>query len=165
MADLSPKPRRGLAIPRIAYQLGAAWALVASLFAAERWVTALDLFIRNDLLVRWFGKLTAYEHALSVYQDMVGIPAMTFLVTLFFSQGIFASCRILPRPVYAVAAFYIVAGTAVLFVCRDDQALSPGSIGSGAKSCGSTCGAGTASGEGVQAGTPRASRQQRKPTK
>ena len=50
------------------------------------------------------------------------------LWSLFFSQGIFASCRILPRPVYAVAGFYIVAGTVVLFTCRDDQALLPASM-------------------------------------
>ncbi len=42
-----------------------------------------------------------------------------------------------------------------------------GTIGAGAKSCASTEGAGTASGEGAQRGAPgtSASRQQRKPTK
>jgi len=50
------------------------------------------------------------------------------LWSLFFGQGIFASCRILPRPVYAVAAFYLLAGTVVLFVCRDDHALSPAAM-------------------------------------
>jgi hypothetical protein len=50
------------------------------------------------------------------------------LWSLFFGQGIFASCRILPRPVYAVAAFYLVAGAIVLLVCRDEHALSPAAM-------------------------------------
>src|ERR1700737_2632920 len=40
---------------------------------------------------------------------------------------------------------------------------SRGTIGSGAKSCGSTGGGRTASGDGVHGGAPSASRQQRKP--
>ncbi len=44
---------------------------------------------------------------------------------LFFAQGIFASCRVLPRPVYAVAAFYLLAGAANFFLFRDGDALSP----------------------------------------
>lgn len=44
---------------------------------------------------------------------------------LFFSQGIFASCRLLPRPVFAVSMFYLTTGIVTLVLCRDDNALSP----------------------------------------
>ena len=44
---------------------------------------------------------------------------------VFFSQGVFASCRLLPRPAFAVGVFYLVAGVATLVVARGDQALAP----------------------------------------
>ncbi len=44
---------------------------------------------------------------------------------LFFSQGIFASCRLLPRPVFAIGVLYLVAGIGSLALFRDDNALSP----------------------------------------
>jgi hypothetical protein len=44
---------------------------------------------------------------------------------VFFSQGVFASCRLLPRPAFAVAAFYLAAGVCTLLVARGDQALAP----------------------------------------
>jgi hypothetical protein len=44
---------------------------------------------------------------------------------LFFAQGVFASCRILPRTVYLVAGFYLAAGTANLLFFRDGDALAP----------------------------------------
>ena len=47
---------------------------------------------------------------------------------LFFSQGIFASCRILPRPVFVAGLFYTVAGSASLLVFRESEALSPCSM-------------------------------------
>jgi hypothetical protein len=44
---------------------------------------------------------------------------------LFFSQGVFASCRLLPRAVFAVSMFYLASGIVSLIVFRDDNALSP----------------------------------------
>lgn len=44
---------------------------------------------------------------------------------LFFSQGVFAACRVLPRLCYAIAAFYFASGLVVLVVARGPQALSP----------------------------------------
>lgn len=44
---------------------------------------------------------------------------------VFFSQGVFASCRLLPRPAFAVGVFYLAAGTATLVLGRGDQALAP----------------------------------------
>jgi hypothetical protein len=42
-----------------------------------------------------------------------------------YSLGIFASCRLLPRETFWVAAFYLVSGLIVLGLARGDAALSP----------------------------------------
>ena len=42
-----------------------------------------------------------------------------------YSLGIFASCRLLPRPTFWVAAFYLVSGLVVLATARGDASLSP----------------------------------------
>src|SRR5439155_13336925 len=44
---------------------------------------------------------------------------------VFFSQGVFAACRLLPRPAFAVGAFYLVAGIVTLGLSRGSDALSP----------------------------------------
>lgn len=44
---------------------------------------------------------------------------------IIFSLGIFASCRLLPRPTFWVAAFYLVTGLTTLALARGDAALSP----------------------------------------
>jgi hypothetical protein len=44
---------------------------------------------------------------------------------VFFSQGVFASCRLLPRPAFVVAVYYLVAGVVILLIARGDQALAP----------------------------------------
>ncbi|HEX3151104.1 MAG TPA: hypothetical protein VHR66_23695, partial [Gemmataceae bacterium] len=44
---------------------------------------------------------------------------------VFFSQGVFASCRLLPRPAFGVAIFYFVAGVTTLVLVRGADALSP----------------------------------------
>lgn len=47
------------------------------------------------------------------------------LWSVIFSLGVFASCRLLPRPVFWVGAYYLAAGVAVLVLARGDAALSP----------------------------------------
>jgi hypothetical protein len=42
-----------------------------------------------------------------------------------YGLGIFASCRLLPRPTFWVAAFYLVSGLVVLATARGDASLSP----------------------------------------
>ena len=44
---------------------------------------------------------------------------------LFFAQGIFASCRILPRTVYLSGGFYFFVGALNFFIWRDSNNLSP----------------------------------------
>lgn len=47
----------------------------------------------------------------------------------FFSLGIFASWRLLPRPTFLVAAYYLLAGVVCLTIARGDDALSPWAMG------------------------------------
>jgi hypothetical protein len=46
-----------------------------------------------------------------------------------YSLGIFASCRLLPRPTFWVAVFYLGSGLAVLSVGNGESSLSPWTMG------------------------------------
>jgi hypothetical protein len=48
---------------------------------------------------------------------------------VFFSLGIFASCRLLPRPIFGVGVFYLASGVTCLAVARGDAACSPWAMG------------------------------------
>ncbi len=48
---------------------------------------------------------------------------------LFFAQGVFASCRVLPRSAYAIAGFYMLAGSLHFAFFRDGDALAPLAMG------------------------------------
>ncbi len=48
---------------------------------------------------------------------------------IFFGLGIFASCRLLPRPTFWVAVFYLGTGLTVLALAGGDNALSPWAMG------------------------------------
>jgi hypothetical protein len=48
---------------------------------------------------------------------------------IFYGLGIFASCRLLPRPTFWVAVFYLGTGLTVLALARDSAALSPWTMG------------------------------------
>jgi hypothetical protein len=51
------------------------------------------------------------------------------LWAVLFSLGIFASCRLLPRPVFIVATWYLAAGVIGLTYGQGDAALSPWMMG------------------------------------
>ena len=46
-----------------------------------------------------------------------------------FSMGGFASCRLLPRPMFWAAAFYLIAGCCCLVYARGNAAFSPWAMG------------------------------------
>jgi hypothetical protein len=48
---------------------------------------------------------------------------------ILFGLGIFASCRLLPRPTFWVGVFYLGTGLAVLGLARGEAALSPWTMG------------------------------------
>jgi hypothetical protein len=48
---------------------------------------------------------------------------------IFYSLGIFASCRLLPKATFWVAVFYLGTGLTVLSLSQGDSALSPWTMG------------------------------------
>jgi hypothetical protein len=44
---------------------------------------------------------------------------------IFYSLGIFASCRLLPRSIFGVAIFYLITGLSTLALAQGEWALSP----------------------------------------
>ncbi len=48
---------------------------------------------------------------------------------ILYSLGIFASCRLLPRPIFWVGVFYLGSGLAALALAHGETALSPWSMG------------------------------------
>lgn len=48
---------------------------------------------------------------------------------LIFSLGVFASCRLLPAPIFAVGVWYMACGLACLALGRSGDALSPWAMG------------------------------------
>ena len=51
------------------------------------------------------------------------------LWAVFFSLGVFASCRFLPRQMFAVGAWYLAAGLASLLIAASHHALLPWAMG------------------------------------
>ena len=48
---------------------------------------------------------------------------------VIFSLGVFASCRFLPRQMFAVGVWYLMAGLCALALCGADRAFSPWAMG------------------------------------
>jgi hypothetical protein len=65
---------------------------------------------------------------LTVVLYRVGFDVLWMLPGLwqiFFSLGFFASCRVLPRPMFAVGVWYLAAGLASLVFANAEQSFSP----------------------------------------
>lgn len=58
--------------------------------------------------------------------DLWMLPGLWEVV---FSLGVFASCRFLPRQMFAVGVWYLVAGLTCLIVASGDRTLSPWIVG------------------------------------
>lgn len=58
----------------------------------------------------------------------VHLPAQAWMLPglwqILFSQGVFASARMLPRAAFGIGAFYLLAGLATLTICQGDRAYS-----------------------------------------
>jgi hypothetical protein len=59
-------------------------------------------------------------------QDSWMLPGLWALI---FSLGVFASCRFLPRPMFAVGLWYLAAGLGCLVVQGESRTLSPWAMG------------------------------------
>lgn len=115
----------------------ALWSVVALISIAA---AALAMFLRDRVAgvsgtreVTWLA-VNQFAPCLLAAAAVTGVivrlaPEAGWLLPglwqVFFSQGVFASCRLLPRPAFAVAIFYFVAGVATLVLARGPDGLSP----------------------------------------
>lgn len=95
---------------------------MTSAWSGEVTRLALDQFV--PCLVA--GGLLTMVMAVSVPEGLALLPG---LWQILFALGIFASCRLLPRAIWYVAAFYLLAGLAMLIVARGPLALAPWAMG------------------------------------
>jgi hypothetical protein len=72
------------------------------------------------------GGLLTYALVTAAPESVWLLPG---LWQVMFSLGVFASCRLLPRSVFAVGVFYMAAGIMSLVWARGDAALSPWAMG------------------------------------
>lgn len=72
------------------------------------------------------GALVTMAISRSAPQSVWMLPG---LWQILYSLGIFASCRLLPRPVSGVAAFYLISGLTTLAIAQGEHALSPWAMG------------------------------------
>jgi hypothetical protein len=115
----------------------ALWSTVAILSIA---VAGLAMFVRDRVAgtsltrpVTWLAIgqfvpcLVAAAAVTAVFVRLAPDIAWVLpgLWQVFFSQGVFASCRLLPRPAFAVGVLYLVAGVITLVLARGPDALSP----------------------------------------
>lgn len=101
---------------------------IRCLRAASDWTRRLAWLAGEQFLpcVLAGGLLTAalVPHANEVLWMLPG------LWSILFSLGVFASCRLLPRPIFWVGAFYLLAGGLVLATANRHDTLSPWTMAS-----------------------------------
>ncbi|MEX0938666.1 MAG: hypothetical protein WDZ59_12465 [Pirellulales bacterium] len=98
-----------------ARQAGPGLSRQMTLLAVEQFIPSI---VAGGLLT-----LFIYRSATEISWMLPGLWAV------LFSLGIFASCRWLPRPVFAVGAYYFVCGFACLVWGHGSAALSPWQMG------------------------------------
>jgi hypothetical protein len=95
---------------------------VHSGFAREMIHSAVEQFLPAVVV----GLLLTIVLARFASQDSWMLPGLWELI---FSLGVFASCRFLPRQMFAVGVWYLVAGFACLVIGSDQRVLSPWAMG------------------------------------
>jgi hypothetical protein len=115
----------------------ALWSSVALLSIAA---AGLAMFLRDSMAGASATRPLTWLAIGQFAPCLVGAAAVTVVIVrfapesaallpglwqVFFSQGVFAACRILPRSAFAVAAFYLVCGIGTLILARGADALSP----------------------------------------
>ncbi len=130
---LAPDPRRNLR-PYLLLWLSAA--------AVSMIVVAIEMIIRGRR-----SKLQAQVTLLAVEQFLPCLIAgamLTYVLVrcaedalwmlpglwaIVFSLGVYASCKLLPRPTFVAACFYLIAGCLCLIYAQGDRAFSPWAMG------------------------------------
>jgi hypothetical protein len=115
----------------------ALWSAVALLSIAA---AGLAMFLRDRMAGTSLTRPVTWLEVGQFVPCLVGAAAVTAVIVrvapasawllpglwqVFFCQGVFASCRLLPRPAFLVGVFYLVAGIATLATARGDQAFAP----------------------------------------
>jgi hypothetical protein len=131
-------------IPDPALNLGAYLALWIGAAAVSAAATAMVMVSRSRLTdspyrieITWLA-IEQFLPAL-VAGGLVTLTLVEFapqscgllpgLWQIFFSLGLFASCRLLPRETFLVAVFYLSTGLACLMLAGDGTAFSPWAMG------------------------------------
>ena len=113
------------------------WSLVA---LGSMAMTGVTMFLRDNLYGQSRSRAVTWL-AITQFLPCLGAGALASLVILrrapeiawilpgiwqlFFSQGVFAACRLLPRMTVIVAVFYLCTGLLVLGTARGEAAFSP----------------------------------------
>lgn len=115
----------------------ALWSAVALLSIA---VAGLAMFVRDRVAGASLTRPVTWLAVGQFVPCLVAAAAVTAVIVrvapdaawvlpglwqVFFSQGVFASCRLLPRPAFAVGVLYLIAGVITLVAARGPDALSP----------------------------------------
>jgi hypothetical protein len=115
----------------------AVWSAVALLSIA---VAGLAMFVRDRLAGASLTRPVTWLAVGQFVPCLVAAAAVTAVIVrvapdaawvlpglwqVYFSQGVFASCRLLPRPAFAVGVLYLAVGIITLIVARGPDALSP----------------------------------------
>ena len=95
---------------------------VHSGFAAEMIQSAVEQFLPATIV----GLLLTGVMLLAAPKEMWMLPGLWELI---FSLGVFASCRFLPRQMFAVGLWYLVCGLTCLMMASGPRTLSPWEMG------------------------------------
>lgn len=95
---------------------------VHSGFAGEMIHSAVEQFLPAIIV----GLLLTAVLTRAAPQDVWMLPGLWALV---FSLGVFASCRFLPRQMFAVGVWYLASGLTCLMIASGSRALSPWEMG------------------------------------
>lgn len=131
-------------VPEPSLRPGAYLGLWLGAAAVAAVVSGVGMAVRNRLVgASWARRLTwlAVEQflpcvvagALVTAALVRSAPGQLWLLPglwqVLYSLGIFASCRLLPRAIVGVAAFYLASGVVVLALAGEAGALSPWAMG------------------------------------
>jgi hypothetical protein len=95
---------------------------VHSGFASEMIQSAVEQFLPATIV----GLLLTGVVLLAAPKDVWMLPGLWELI---FSLGVFASCRFLPRQMFAVGVWYLVCGLTCLMIASGPRILSPWEMG------------------------------------
>jgi hypothetical protein len=111
----------------IASAIGAGTEMVLRARLSSAWRRAVTwLAIEQFLPCLVAGALMTAVLARSATESLWMLPG---LWQILYSLGVFASCRLLPRPLFVVGIFYLVSGLTCLTIARGPDAFSPWAMG------------------------------------